>query len=344
MRVCVCGVQIPYSTGGAEILVRSLAAQLAQRGFETETVFVPFTWKDRVQLFKSCLAWRLLDLSIVEGKKIDLLITTRFPSYLLKHPNKVVWLVHQLRQIYDLHGTGYSDFQETPRDRKAAEMLRAMDVRTLSEARRLYAISSNVGERLKRFNGLTAQTLYPPPQTTPLLAPGPYGDYVFTIGRLDPIKRFDQLVRALRHTKTPVRAVIAGTGSERDALLHLAEKHGVADRLELPGRISDEELVALYSGALAVYYAPYDEDYGYVTVEAGKSAKPVLTLSDSGGVLEFVDDGKTGYVCPPDDPPALGARLDTLFLDRVTARAMGEAAHEKTAAIAWDPVIAELTG
>ncbi|HEY0781846.1 MAG TPA: glycosyltransferase family 1 protein, partial [Thermoanaerobaculia bacterium] len=190
MRVCVAGVQVPFSTGGAEILVRSLARELTARGFETETVFVPFTWKDRVQLFKSCLAWRLLDLSVVEGKKIDLLIATRFPSYLLKHPNKVVWLVHQLRQIYDLHGTGYSDFQDTPRDRRVIEMLKAMDVRTLSEARRLYAISGNVGARLARFTGLAAETLYPPPQTTPLLHPGPYGDYVFTVGRLDAIKRF----------------------------------------------------------------------------------------------------------------------------------------------------------
>jgi len=334
---------VPFSTGGAEILVRSLARELTARGFETETVFVPFTWKDRVQLFKSCLAWRLLDLSVVEGKKIDLLIATRFPSYLLKHPNKVVWLVHQLRQIYDLHGTGYSDFQDTPRDRRVIEMLKAMDVRTLSEARRLYAISGNVGARLARFTGLAAETLHPPPQTTPLLQPGPYGDYVFTVGRLDAIKRFDQLVRALRHTKTPVRAVIAGTGEERDALQALAVKLGVLDRVELAGRVSDEQLVELYTSCLAVYYAPYDEDYGYVTVEAGKAAKPVLTLADSGGVLEFVDDGKTGYICPPDTPAALAARLDALYADRATARALGEAAHERTTAIAWDPVIAELT-
>ena len=67
------------------------------------------------------LAWRLLDLSEVDGQRIDLVIATRFPSYLVKHPNKVVWLVHQLRQAYDLHGTRYSDFAPAGRDARVVE-------------------------------------------------------------------------------------------------------------------------------------------------------------------------------------------------------------------------------
>ena len=164
MRICVCGVQVPFAFGGAEMLVQSLVEQLRARGYEAETVALPFTWPNRTQLFKSCLAWRLLDLTEVDGAKIDLVIATRFPSYLVKHPNKVVWLVHQLRQAYDLQGTRYSDFRDTPRDRNVAEMLRAMDARTLSEARRVFSISSNVAERLERHNGMRIEALYPPPR------------------------------------------------------------------------------------------------------------------------------------------------------------------------------------
>lgn len=344
MRVLVCGVQVPFVFGGAEILVRSLADELGRRGCEVDTVALPFTWPDRTQLFKSCLSWRLLDLTEVEGRRIDLVIATRFPSYVVKHPNKVVWLVHQLRQAYDLEGTRYSDFGPSPRDRRVVEMLRAMDRRTLSEARRVFSISKNVAERLERHNGLKIDTLYPPPRLAGSLRPGPYGDYVFTVGRLNRIKRFDLLVRAMKHTATPVRAIIAGDGPERAALAELARKLGVEHRVELLDWVDDEKLVDLYAGCLAVFYAPFDEDYGYVTVEALKAEKPVITTRDSGGVLEFVDDGRTGFVAAPDAPAEIAARLDRLYADRELARAMGRAGAPKAAGIDWDHVVQGLLG
>jgi glycosyltransferase involved in cell wall biosynthesis len=335
---------VPFVFGGAEILVRSLADELRRRGCEVDTVSLPFTWPDRTQLFKSCLAWRLLDLTEVEQRRIDLVIATRFPSYVVKHPNKVVWLVHQLRQAYDLHGTRYSDFGPSPRDRRVVEMLRAMDRRTLSEARRVFSISKNVADRLERHNGLKIDTLYPPPRLGDSLRPGPAGDYVFTVGRLNKIKRFDLLVRAMKHTASGVRAVIAGDGPEREALADLARKLGVEARVALPGWVGDEEMVELYAGCLAVFYAPYDEDYGYVTVEALKAHKPVVTTVDSGGVLEFVEDGRTGFVCSPDAPAEIAARLDHLFADRELARRLGEAGAVKAVGIDWDHVVEGLLG
>lgn len=344
LRVLVCGVQVPFVFGGAEILVRSLADELRRRGCEVDTVALPFTWPDRTQLFKSCLSWRLLDLTEVEGRRIDLVIATRFPSYVVKHPNKVVWLVHQLRQAYDLHGTRYSDFSAAPRDRRVVEMLRAMDRRTLSEARRVFSISKNVADRLERHNGLQIDTLYPPPRLADALRPGPFGDYVFTVGRLNRIKRFDLLIRAMKHTRSGVRAVIAGDGPERAALAELVRKLGVEEKVQLLDWVDDEKIVDLYAGCLAVFYAPYDEDYGYVTVEALKSGKPVVTAADSGGVLEFVDDGRTGFVCAPDAPAEVAARLDRLFEDRELARAMGAAGAVKAVGIDWDHVVAGLLG
>ena len=344
-RVVICGAKVPFAHGGAEMLVDSLRDELRRRGFAADVVNLPFQWTDRVGLVKSGLAWRLIDLTQAGGHRIDLVIATRFPSYLVKHPNKVVWLVHQFRQAYDLLGTRYSDFAEhQPRDAKVLEMIHAMDRRTLSEARRIFTISRNTAERLERFNQLAAEVLYPPPMLDGRFRPGEFGDYFFTVGRLDRLKRFDLLIRALKHTETPVRCQIAGTGPERDELLALAERLGVAGRVDLLGWVEDERIVDLYAGSLGVFYAPYDEDYGYVTVEAFKAGKPVISTADSGGVLEFVEDGVNGFVCSPDSPRDIAARLDRLFRDRAEARALGEAGREKVATIGWDRVIESLTG
>lgn len=344
-RIVICATQVPFAYGGAEMLVDSLRDELESRDFEVAVAALPFHWPTRTELLKGSLAWRLINLTEAEGRRIDLVIATRFPSYLVKHPNKVVWLIHQLRQAYDLLGTRYSDFSERePRDAKALAMIRAMDRRTLSEARAVYTISGNVAERLRRFNEVEAEVLYPPPKLAPLLHPGDFGDAVFTLGRLDPLKRFDLLVRAMKHTETPVRCRIAGTGPERDALADLIGRLGLQGKVELLGWMDERDVVEQYANCLGVYYAPFDEDYGYVTVEAFKAAKPVITTADAGGVLEFVEDGVNGFVCPSDSPREIGARIDALYRDRERTRAMGLAGQAKVREITWDRVIERLTG
>ena len=343
MRICICSTQVPFSYGGAEMLVESLRDELKRRDFEVSVVTLPFAWTSRLQILKSAMAWRMIDLSEAGGKRIDRVIATRFPSYVVKHPHKVVWLVHQMRQVYDLLGTPYSDFTATGRDKKVIDMVRAMDRRTLAEARGLYTISQNTADRLQRWNGLTGTALHPPPRLVREVHEGDFGDYVFSVGRLDELKRFDLLIRALAECQTPVRCKIAGTGPEEGALRALAAKLGVAERVELLGWVEDRDLPGLYAGSLAVFYAPYDEDYGYVTVEAMKSGKPVLTAADSGGTLEFVVDGENGFVCPSGGARELGSRIDLLYRDRERARALGAAGKARVAVVDWDHVIAELT-
>ena len=107
--------------------------------------------------------------------------------------------------------------------------------------------------------------------------------------------------------------------------------------------MDDRDVVEHYASCLGVYYAPYDEDYGYVTVEAFKAAKPVITTADAGGVLEFVEDGVNGFVCPPDSPNEIGARIDQLYRDRERARAMGLAGQGRVREVTWDRVIEKLT-
>ncbi len=343
-RVVIATTQVPYSRGGAELLVESLSDALAARGFAVEVVQLPFSWTRRVDVLKSALAWRLLDLRTLVGEPIDLVIATRFPAYLIRHPSKVVWLIHQFRQVYELQGTPYSEYQDAPEDRRAAAMVRAMDAKALGEARALFSISRNTAARLKRFNGLDALPLYPPPKLSGRLRPGRHGDYVFAAGRLDRMKRFDLLLEALAHTTGTTRAVIAGEGPEAERLHAMAERCGLADRVVFAGFVDEARLVDLYAGALAVFYAPYDEDYGYVTVEAMQAGKPVLTTDDAGGVLELVEDGVNGVVSPAGSARRLARAIDDLAADPALAARLGEAGRRRVEGIGWDDVIEALTG
>ena len=344
MRILICDAKVPFARGGAELLAAALREQLARRGHEVDEVTIPYNWSKRTDLLRCGLAWRMVDLRQVWGQRVDLVIATRFPSYAVAHPNKVVWLVHQVRQAYDWLGTRWSDFNGAPRDARALAMLRSLDARTLGEARARFAISRNVAGRLRRFNGLESEVLYPPSKIAPLLRSGAHGDYVFTAGRLDRAKRFDLLLRALALCATPVRCKIAGEGPERGPLGELARELGIAERIEFLGWVDEPRLADLYAEALAVYYAPYDEDYGYVTIEALLAAKPVVTAADSGGVLEFVEDGAGGVVCAAAAPREFAAAFDRLYRDRDAARRLGESGRPRVAGIGWDEVIRRLTG
>jgi glycosyltransferase involved in cell wall biosynthesis len=346
LRILLCNSQIPFVRGGAELLVESLGDELRRRGHAVDTVSIPFSLSSRQALLESALAWRLVDVQAV-ADAADLVIATRFPSYLVRHPHKVVWLIHQLRQVYDMYGSRYSDFDAAaPRDRQAMDMVRAMDRRTLSEARRLFAISENTAERLRRFNGLDAEVLYPPPKLGDALRPLPAGEeddgYLFSVGRLDAPKRFDLLLEALA-AAPQARAVIAGTGGEADRLARRAADLGVTGRVRFAGWVADDELARLYRRCRAVVYVPYDEDYGYVTVEGMRCAKPVVTCRDSGGTLEFVEDGVNGLVCEPSGR-ALGRAVAAVSADGELARRLGEAGRRQVAGVTWDRVIDRLLG
>lgn len=342
-RIAICAAQVPFVHGGAEIHVQSLARELRTRGYEVDIVRLPFKWYPRQELIKACLAWRLIDLTESMGQPIDLVIATKFPSYVVRHPNKVVWLIHQYRAVYDLFGTPYSEFTTSPEDQHLRQIIRRIDEQTLGEARRIFTNSRNTAARLARFNGLQGEPLYHPPQHDGRYYTENYGDYVLAVSRLEALKRIDGLIRAMAHVTSDVRALIAGTGPEAERLQRLARDLRVGDRVQFLGYVDDEQLLRLYANARAVYYAPYDEDYGYVTLEAFRSRKPVLTAPDSGGVLEFVEDEKTGFVVPLDRPAEMAARIDQLRGDVQLAQRLGEAGHARIAHITWDYAIERLT-
>ena len=105
--------------------------------------------------------------------------------------------------------------------------------------------------------------------------------------------------------------------------------------------MDDDEIVRLYAGALGVIFPPYDEDYGYVTLEAFLAGKPVITTTDAGGPTEFVEDGVNGWVTAP-DPAALGAAIGALEANRARAAALGAAGQARARGITWDGVVDRL--
>ena len=335
MRIVICASTIPFVWGGAEALVEGLRRQLIQRDIEVDVVGIPFMWYIKPDILKGYLAWRLLNLTESEGKRIDMVITTKFPSFAIEHPHKVTWLVQQFRQAYDMMGTPYTHLDEA-KDAELIGAIRQMDTVTLKESRRLYCISDNVGRRLAHYNGLAADTLYPPPMHDGLYRNDGYGDYVLVVSRLNRTKRVDQIIQAMPYVHAGVKLLVVGRGDERNALETLSARLAVGDRVQFMGFVDDSQLLALYAGAMAVFYAPYDEDYGYATVEAFKSQKPVLTTTDAGGVLEFVEDDVTGYVASPNEPQQLAARINELHSDRMLCQRLGTAGHDRVQPITWD--------
>lgn len=342
MNIIICTSQVPFVRGGAELLVEGLRDALRRHGHRVDVVALPYRWQPHQALYDSMLAWRLIDLNEVDGRPVDLVIATKFPSYLVQHRRKVVWLVHQHRQAYDWYGTAFSDFVNTPADRELRDALMAADQTALSEAHACYAISQNVARRLWQFNRIKATPLYPPSHYDGRFTVGTYGDYIFSDARLDAAKRLDLLIAAMALVQAPGKLVLASTGPARPQLEALVQRLGLHDRVHFCGYVSDEELLAYYANARAVYYAPFDEDYGFTTIQAMAAARPVVTTHDAGGTLEFVRHGVNGIIVDA-QPRAIATALDQLLSDAAYAASLGRQGPASVAHIAWDEVVQALT-
>ena len=222
MRIAVCAPQVPFVRGGAEIMADTLVAELRARGHEAELVTIPFKWYPGTRVLDQAFLWRLLDLTESDGRPIDLVIATKFPSYVVRHPNKRVWVLHQFRQAYELDRTDLGQFSEEPRDRALRRSVQNLDRIALGEAKRLFATSRNVADRIERSTGLAAEVLPHPPQELPYRNDG-YGDFVLSVGRLDRAKRNDLLLEAAA-LDPGLRVVIAGDGPDRERLEALARE------------------------------------------------------------------------------------------------------------------------
>jgi glycosyltransferase involved in cell wall biosynthesis len=344
-KIIVASSAMPFVQGGAHLMVDWLTRTLIDHGHQVETLELPFSprWEDWLE---QMLAFRLIDLS----QHGDLLIAIRPPSYLLRHPNKVLWFIHHLRSAYDLWGTRYQDLPYSPEGLRHREAVMRADGVALAEAKKVYCNSHVVAQRLAKFNQIQAEVLYPPLFRPERFRSGPMGDYLLYVSRLTHHKRQWLAIEAMRYAQTPVKLIIAGKpepGEEAYAaeLRSLIERYHLERRVTLLDRwIAEEEKITLLAECLAAIYLPLDEDsYGYASLEAHHAGKAIVTTADSGGTLELVQHGVNGVVTDP-DPEALAAAIDELYRDRSLAERMGQAGQKRIAelGISWDRVIARL--
>lgn len=339
MDICVCGTQVPFTAGGAELHLANLVGALRDAGHRVEPVLLPTAW-DRSRILDAAAAWRMVPLDF------EMAITLNFPSYFARHPRKVAWILHQHRAAYDGIGQAWSDFGLDDTALAEHRQLVEWDIVALAEAERRYANSGVVAERLTRYNGLDATPLYHPPPLAEQIHDGPFGDEILCITRLETNKRPDLFVEGLALADGPFRGVLMGRGSMADTLaarVAQIEASGHGAPIELAGFVADDDLVARLATARAVVYAPYDEDYGYVTLQAFLAGKPVITTPDAGGVLEWVDHEVTGLITDG-TPQGLADAMSRLATDADLAARLGAAGRERAATLSWQNVVDTLVG
>lgn len=339
MRIAVCRPQVPFARGGAEIFTDTLAAELRARGHEADVVSVPFKWYPGERVLTQAFLWRLLDLDEVDGRAVDLVVATKFPSYVVRHREKRVWLIHQFRQAYELDRTELGQFSESPEDRATRRRVQALDRLALGEATRLFATSSNVAGRLERSTGLHAEVLPHPPQELDYRCETSEG-YVLSASRLDRAKRIDLLLEAASLDPT-LEVTVVSDGPDRGRLEEITRARGLDGRVRFEGRVPAPRLADLYARCGSVFYAPVDEDFGMGPYEAFLSGKPVITATDSGGPLDVVHDRSTGLVVRP-EAAEIAAAAAWLRDHADEAAAFGAAGRALAEEVTWDRAIARL--
>lgn len=347
MRLLITNVQIPFVRGGAEILAEGLRDALVSHGHIAEIVTIPFKWYPADVIPDQMVSARLFDLTAFHDP-IDRVIGLKFPAYLIPHPSKSLWMVHQHRDAYELWDNEMGALNWHERGREIRNLIRETDSRILNdefEAR--YAISKNVADRARLNNQVALEPLYHPPLNADQFFCGDNEPYILFPSRLSSIKRQYLVIEAMSHVSSPGKLVLTGSPDSKaymDELKALAERHGVSDRVEFTGYLDEERKRQLMADARAIAFTPYDEDYGYITLEAMLASKPVVTCRDSGGVLEFIDDQINGVVCQP-SASEVGDALERLLARPERAREMGAAGRERydQMEISWANVVEKLT-
>lgn len=341
MKIIVCNSKTPFVKGGSEIVVEWLLQELKKRQIEVEELSIPLLWKKEEDIIRCYLTWRLLNLEESLEIPPHLIICTKFPSYVIQHLNKVIWLFHQFRQVYDWVGTELGYDCDTVLQLDVRKKIMEMDDLSFKEAKKIFAISKNVANRLLKFNNVKAEVIYPFPPNKDDYYCSNYGNYFLHVGRLEKNKRVDLIIEAFKNSSTTKKLIITGEGSNKRLLQEKVERYNLGERVKFVGWVDKKQLLELYANAYAVIFAAYDEDFGLVMPEAFLSKKVLITLTDSGGVTELVKDNETGLLATP-DVEAFSDTINRACLERNKIIEMGNNAYEMVNSWSWDNIIEKL--
>ena len=342
-RIVVVTSDVPFITGGHLIIAQSTVEALREYGYEADLVLTPqnrFGYQ-----FRAYLATRLTDLG-EDGlsRKIHQVISFRFPSFAVKHSCHVCWLNHRLREYYDLWGmlSSQLSFRGRMKENLRRMAIHALDTYLLKHnVTKLFAQSRTIQERLKKWGNIPSEVLYPPPPLRDYHTDS-YQNFVFSISRLQKLKRIDLLINAFKYVKNKdLKAVIIGEGPEKDNLEEKIKKNKLEKNVLLLGKTDEKTVMDHYARCRTVFFAPLREDYGLVVGEAFASRKPVITTVDSGGPAELVKDGQTGYVLEV-SPKRIAEKLDELSEEKDLAETMGEKAFDFISSFSWKKTVEKL--
>lgn len=341
MKILVATSDVPFVEGGHRVIATALIQALREAGHTAELLTTPTNRFGRQ--FAAYVATRFTDVELTgAGERIDRVISLRFPSYALKHPDHVCWLNHRMREYYDLWESWSHNlsWKGKIKEKTRRAFIHKADHHFLTKnLRKLFAQSKHIQQGLLHWGNIPSEVLYPPPPPRNYEV-ALYGDFILSPSRLTPLKRVPLLIEAMARTKAG-RAIILGEGPDYERLKSLIKQHSLTNRVELLGHVSEEEMLILYSRCRAVFYAPYQEDFGLVTVESFQCKKPVITATDSGGPVELVHNQTSGFVCEP-EPQSITAAVEKLFDDSGLAERMGIAGFESTKNITWPKTIEKL--
>jgi glycosyltransferase involved in cell wall biosynthesis len=342
-RIAVVTSDVPFVEGGHLVIARAAVRAFREAGHEADLILTPQNRFGR-QL-RAYAATRFTDVGMDGlGRPIDQVVSFRFPSYAVRHSAHVCWLNHRMREYYDLWERLYGQLGWKGRIKETTRrtLIRLLDTYLLKRnVTKLFAQSKTIQARLERWGRIRSEVLYPPPPPRDYRTES-YGSFIFTVSRLHGLKRIELLVEAMALVKNKaLKAVIIGDGPERENLAGLVKDRGLEGRVVLLGETAEDIILDRYARCRAVFFCPLHEDYGLVTAEAFASRKAVLTAADSGGPVELVEDGRTGFVTAP-RPEAIAEKLDLLAEDRPLAERLGQNAFASLSGITWPGTVDRL--
>lgn len=327
MKVAVLAtMSVAGMEGGAERFYSGLVEALNKAGADAELVSLPVDESSFDGIVSAYAAWQEHDLS-----RFDAVISTKAPSFVVSHPRHVLYLLHTMRVFYDMFETSFPQADAELVEQR--DTIRSWDSQAINRIPVRFTIGQEVSNRLTEFNGIESEVLHPP-LLKDIFREGESTNFFFMPGRLHRWKRVDLAIKAIKNSTVDTRLLIAGEGEDESDLRELA---GDDKRIVFLGRISDEELSRYYSEATAVVFVPVREDYGYITLEAFKSAKPVITCTDSGEPARLVQSGLSGYVVEP-QPGFILEAVESILQDPAAAVKMGRAGKASIEHITWDKV------
>jgi len=376
--------------GGQNVYVRQVGEALSRQGWQVDmfTRRVDVDQPAIVEHNKHCRTIRLTagPLEFVPRDELfDVLpdfvkALTRFQqqtgtAYRLVHTNYWLssWVGMQLKklqpmvQVHTYHSLGAVKYQSVPTVPPIARTRLDTEKMVLETAERIIATSPQEQEHMRSLVSTKGNITVIPCGTSinhfgsvsssvarQALGIAPDEHVVLYVGRFDPRKGIETLVRAVNHSclrdSGKLRLIIGGgsrpghsDGYERERIEGIVAELGIGHFTEFPGQLSREILPTYYAAADVCVVPSHYEPFGLVTIEAMACGTPVVG-SDVGGLQFTVLPEETGLLAPPKDDAAFAAAIDRILTNPTWAKQLGQAArHRVEAKFSWDGVATQLS-